>query len=304
MDNDVIAGIYKITNNVNKKCYIGQSKDIYNRWKTHKQKMYQDDSAFHCALRTVGIENFTWEILESELFDEETRNEREKYWIQYYHSLITENGYNSTRGGSANAGCLNLQKKVLQYDIEGNLLQEYESLSEASRQTGIFVSNLIECCQSEGKILAKKTMWFYYQENYSKRIKPYKRSNAKEVEQYSLQGKYIQTFSSLHAAASAIGCTEEGIQSCTSHKTQTAYGFIWKLKEDPTIIVPYVNKKFKQVLKINKKTKEIVAEYKSIKEAAEKNLKDQSSMSKWCHHKRIPIGDYYYVFKEEYINGN
>lgn len=89
-----ICGIYKITNKLNGKCYIGQSVDIYNRWHEHK---YADckDSVIHRAIKKYGKDNFSFEILEK--IPREELNEREIYWIKYYDSY--NNGYNLTLGG-------------------------------------------------------------------------------------------------------------------------------------------------------------------------------------------------------------
>lgn len=46
------------------------------------------------AINKYGIENFTFEIIESQV---ENYNDRERYWIKYYDSY--ENGYNETEGG-------------------------------------------------------------------------------------------------------------------------------------------------------------------------------------------------------------
>ena len=51
----------------------------------------------------------------------------------------------------------------------------------------------------------------------------------KMVEQYSLDGEYIQTFSSCREAARSIGAPYHiGINSCCHGKQKTAYGFKWK----------------------------------------------------------------------------
>ena len=59
--------IYKITNKLNNKCYIGQSNNPMERWKKHKwlaiQAKDKGESAIHDALREVGIENFSFEII-------------------------------------------------------------------------------------------------------------------------------------------------------------------------------------------------------------------------------------------------
>lgn len=95
-----IVGIYKITNKLNNKCYIGQSKDIYVRIKKHISKINEVNASqynfqIYQAMRKYGIENFKVEILEA--CQEDILNEREIYWIQKYDSF--KHGYNSTLGG-------------------------------------------------------------------------------------------------------------------------------------------------------------------------------------------------------------
>ena len=93
-----MKAIYKITNKLNNKCYIGQSNNPTERFKKHKwQAISAEDkgkSAIHDALREVGIENFTFEIIGWY----EDYNEKEKYYIKYYNSLVP-NGYNIMAGG-------------------------------------------------------------------------------------------------------------------------------------------------------------------------------------------------------------
>lgn len=90
--------IYKITNKLNNKCYIGQSNNPMERWKNHKalsrQAKDKGRSAIHDALREIGIENFTFEIIG--WFED--YNEKEKEYIKIYNSLIP-NGYNILPGG-------------------------------------------------------------------------------------------------------------------------------------------------------------------------------------------------------------
>ena len=73
-----ICGIYKITNMVNDKVYIGQSQDIYNRWKEHKyarNKRYC--FALYSAFKKYGFDNFSFEIIERCSFEQ--LNEKEIY---------------------------------------------------------------------------------------------------------------------------------------------------------------------------------------------------------------------------------
>jgi group I intron endonuclease len=80
--------IYKITNKINNKEYIGQS--IHN-----DDKYYGSGKYIKRAIEKYGTENFEKEIIEE--CSNDILDEREKYWINEYNTF--ENGYNLTLGG-------------------------------------------------------------------------------------------------------------------------------------------------------------------------------------------------------------
>lgn len=102
-----ICGIYKFTNKVNGKVYIGKSVDVYYRYKDHINKCNRGQKClFYNALRKYGIEGFNYEIiLECSI---EELNYWEKYYISYYKSNVNrygnKYGYNCTDGGDGLCG--------------------------------------------------------------------------------------------------------------------------------------------------------------------------------------------------------
>jgi group I intron endonuclease len=91
--------IYKITNIVTKKAYIGETiQDVNKRWNTHKNlaKLNKGCPALKEALNKYGIENFKFEVLII-CFDED-RLIYEKEYITKYNT-IAPNGYNISEGG-------------------------------------------------------------------------------------------------------------------------------------------------------------------------------------------------------------
>lgn len=82
------SGIYKVTNINTKEVYIGKSTVVRDRWMNHIKSAYGlegvADSQFQRALKTYGVENFTWELIEK--VPKEKLTEREKYWINFYDS--------------------------------------------------------------------------------------------------------------------------------------------------------------------------------------------------------------------------
>lgn len=82
-----VSGIYRITCKVDGRLYIGKSVDIRDRWTTHFKRACGVESEttnlLYPAMRKFGIENFSFEIIESGI-PEDRLGEREKYWQQFY----------------------------------------------------------------------------------------------------------------------------------------------------------------------------------------------------------------------------
>ena len=82
------TGIYKITNIENQMCYIGQAVNIADRWKQHIKRGIGAEAPtrnkLYPAMLEVGVENFTFEIVEE--CDKSKLNEREDYWQEFFHA--------------------------------------------------------------------------------------------------------------------------------------------------------------------------------------------------------------------------
>ena len=89
--------IYKITNIINNKLYIGQTiNPVKDRFKRHINDAFKENplnTHFARAIRKYGKENFIWEIIDTANSEEELKL-KEQYWIRYYDAI--NNGYNET----------------------------------------------------------------------------------------------------------------------------------------------------------------------------------------------------------------
>lgn len=93
--------IYKITNQINQKVYIGLTRTGLDlRWKKHVGAALrcEDNSIFHYAIKKYRPENFKKEVLIEGLTLTEAY-EKEKYYISLYDSFNKTKGYNMTLGG-------------------------------------------------------------------------------------------------------------------------------------------------------------------------------------------------------------
>lgn len=162
-----LAGIYMIKNNLNGKCYIGQSVKLRSRLKDHMRnaKNGKLDLPIYRAINKYGFHNFTVDILESFIPDSNITNEElikqldqlEKKYIEEYNAY-TE-GYNCTKGGDFGVLGLKMteeQKKKISDSSKKQAIKSYKpiylySIKEKSTIYAISITaaaNITKICRS------------------------------------------------------------------------------------------------------------------------------------------------------------
>ena len=136
-----MAVIYKITNIINNRGYVGQTMHSpEKRWKNHLYVAKTDGPmVISRAIRKYGEKNFKFEVIEECLAEE--INSRETHWIEYHDTF--HNGYNSSMGGEGSGlgvkrkrGAVHPHAKAVDcYDLEGKYLCTYGSRGEAAWET-------------------------------------------------------------------------------------------------------------------------------------------------------------------------
>lgn len=100
MTQQIISGIYKITNTITNEFYIGASSNIYRRWQAHKNR-YKNilskeyNKKLYSSMRHYGINSFKFEILEECPVDNLFK--REQFFIESLNAY--ELGYNENHEG-------------------------------------------------------------------------------------------------------------------------------------------------------------------------------------------------------------
>lgn len=109
-----MIGIYKITNKINGKIYIGQSNDIYRRFYEHQTKGASSRIPIDVAIQKYGKDKFLYEVLEECPISE--LNQRETFWIKKLNTV--KDGYNCSEGGNQQSiGKNNGRAKITEQDV-------------------------------------------------------------------------------------------------------------------------------------------------------------------------------------------
>ena len=229
-------GIYKITNKINGKCYIGQSVDIQKRWKQHSHHSKKGDGfAIHNAIAFYGVENFNFEVVEI-VDKKEKLTEREIYW---YTKLKPK--YNIAFPGSNN----NIGFEVCQIDIETlNVIATYANAKVVGELMNIDSSSIRSVCVGKHST-AKGYYWCYKKDLKTwkpKLKKPHvipKGQSPKPVNQIDIKtNKIIKTWSSAKEAADLLGLERPKISNVCNGVRKSHGGFIWKFVENLQRLFP------------------------------------------------------------------
>lgn len=118
----MICGIYMIKNKITKQIYIGQSRDIKARYRSHRSDLRNNKHSnehLQNSWNKYRESNFIFRIIEKT--KEECLNERERFWIKHYDSNNKELGFNKDNGGN--------QNKILSDETRKRISQNHANVS-------------------------------------------------------------------------------------------------------------------------------------------------------------------------------
>ena len=209
--------VYKVTNNVNGKVYVGVStKSLEERKKDHMKNSNKGKSyVFQNAIATYGIDAFKFEQIDTALTTDELAKKEKEYILEYDSNV---NGYNSDSGGG-------IQKTVYQYDmLTGVLVNKYSNLTDASATIGLNKQDLSKVCLS----VNKASKGFYWTYDYLERFIPLEDKRKKKVHQYNIEGEFINEFESVSEASKQTRINKSCIAKVCRGERKSSGGYLWK----------------------------------------------------------------------------
>lgn len=220
--------IYKITNNVNGKIYIGKTEDVNpeKRWKEHLRDYKKERCAkrpLYDAMNKYGIEHFNFEVIE----ETDNAEERERYWIEKLRTYVGFkdcNGYNATLGGDGKIYYNLNEDEVIRYHIE--------EANYISRET----ARHFNCDRSVIIRILKKNKVTYLNFKDVKRLTTYQEYGG--VIQVDPNSKIIlNIFENVKLANNFMRKKEKDTSikhacSCYRRNTHYAYGYLWYYGKD------------------------------------------------------------------------
>lgn len=310
------AGIYKITNLVNGKFYIGSAagkEGIRGRIGTHKSRLKNNK---HCneylqsAWNKYGEENFKSEVLEIV----ENKNiiiEREQYYLDLYKPYNRIIGYNLSPTAGSQIGYKHTKKtitkisgrkcnkeskklmslshigkssknkiKIIQLDLNNNQIKIWDSMTDIENILGINHSKVSEVCNGK-RPQTGGFKWKYLDKDYSMN------NGTQKLIQMDMEGNFIKEWKSAKDASKSLDINYHGIRNVCSGKKETSGAFKWKFITEI---------KNEQIYQIDKKTNNIIKLWNNLLNAAKNTNTNYQSIKMVCSGKRKSAGGFKWKF--------
>ena len=204
--------------------YIGKTNNLKCRLSFHIRDVSKTHKAnWIKALKRKGL-------LPGLIVLEETGEnwqEREMYYIKHYRNLGAKL-CNGTDGGDGYKGGTNsATKAVKSYDLKGNFLARYSSVTDASKLLVCNRAHISECCKKKIHTACGK-IWRYDEEELGTIINNRK---IRAIAQFDLANNYITSYSSIEEAAKFFKCKAPNISRVLRGERKKFRKFIFRYKD-------------------------------------------------------------------------
>lgn len=320
--------IYKYTNKINGKVYIGQTTREKSRYNQHMESRTSnhENSIFHNAIKKHGWDSFEYKVLfriNCSNFQDliNTLDSKERVAIKYFNSTNNNYGYNLSSGGRS--GYRTIGKPIFQINLEdGSIIKGWDSIREAYDTLGIDNSSISKACKKKKPY--KGYIWLYKEDyninvvsdiikNYKKRQLKNKKKQLKneeknrikkdnEIVQLSIKGSLIKIWNSVVEAGNSINISPTTIIDVINHKYCTAGGYIWmKLSEynnlDINLYLSNINIKKKSIVQFSLDGK-FIKIWDSLSEAIKST--GAKNISKVASSKKGTSGGFMWRYEDEW----
>ena len=220
--------IYQYTHGINGKRYIGQTMHPLKRHMCHLRNSRKDvpDSLFGKMLKKYGVKAFRYDVLDV-IYDKnedqfhKLLNESEIEHINFRGTSTKEYGYNVALGGWGKPSTVSTEKPVDMFDLQGNYIRTFRSLSQASAMFGFTGPTIREVCNH----LHESAGGYLWAWAGQKPVLP----TSHKIYAYDDTGKFIAEYDNPFATSKIFGKGSNApIALAIKDKYRMAYGMYWR----------------------------------------------------------------------------
>lgn len=217
-----MIGIYKITDTITGEIYIGQSIQIEHRWQEHRKRSQdlKENTLLYQAIRRDGLDNFIFEVIEE--CTKEELNDKEKYWIQYYHTWVGDPEYNkglNIQPGGDSCQIYNAEDFYKLWDSGMTVTNIAKQMHCSPTTVQKYLYNYKDYNAHTSHVRGGQSI--LQKEKANKEIKT-------NINQFDLKGNFIKGWASAKEIQRELGINAASIGKVLNGNRLSAGGFQWK----------------------------------------------------------------------------
>ena len=301
---DSFGYIYKITNKINGKIYIGQTLRYYKkRFEEYRKKIGSNNIHLNNAFNKYGIDNFTFEVIDNSATNIDELNEKEIYYINFYETCNREKGYNISSGGrnsivseetKLKMSLAGKGKKQTEEHVNKRIARGVEALKHGRPKTEEQKQYLSEVLKGENSPL----YGIARTEEVKKKSSETKiaNGNTQKVVKWDIATRtIIGEFNSISEASKSTGNGESTIRKHCKHEVKVYITtFLYRYQGDTpnfddlgaTVDIKeniMTDNSSKTIEKFDLKTGEVIKTYETIIDASQDNDLNRATIVKHCN---------------------
>ncbi|UMB59911.1 GIY-YIG nuclease family protein [Lutibacter sp. A80] len=208
--------VYTITNKNTKETYVGiTTVSLKSRRNDHIERAKRGEKGkLFTSILTYNIEAFEFNEIDSTYSLDELAAKEKQYIKQYKEKGIS---LNADSGGG-------IKKSVHKYDIDGQLVATYETLTEAANSVGTTKQQISSTCLNVNNLYAG----YYWSYTFKVPFIPGVDKRLKQVLQLDLEGNLLRSFKSVADASRETGVYKGCIAKVCRFERKQAGGYKWR----------------------------------------------------------------------------
>lgn len=219
--------VYKHTNKINGKVYIGIThyKNPEIRW--NKGKNYKCSKRFYNAILKYGWDMFDHEVLFAGLSKEEACDMERILIAKYKREGIS---YNIAEGGEGGLSVSQETREKLSKSLKGKKKKNpeaYKRAAEKRKAEGKYTKNPSWLWEKRRSFAGENNPMYGKKHTEEALAKKYK-----AVIQFSKDGEYMAEYKSIKEAAETVGISRTHLVSALKGRSKSAAGYIWRYKDE------------------------------------------------------------------------
>ena len=189
-------------------------------------------------------------------------------------------------------------KPVVQYDLEGNFIREFENAKEAEKETRVNDSQIGKCCKRKFST-AGGFIWRYVGDT-NVEIPNQIKINNKPVYQFDKNANLIREYKNIEEVIMANGYSKYSVLNAAKGKTRSAHNYLWSFNNTTEPYCVEAKPVIKRIVLMFDLSGELIEEFESVEHANHETGINKAQITRCCKGTTYSANKFIFIYDDEF----